>query len=389
VAGEIALAFVLLVGGGLLLRSFLAVVDRDLGFDPEGVVTAEIVLPPAAYPDPEEAATYWVQLLGRLRELPVVEAAGVGNWIPTGGSGTGFIDFPDEPDPDYGAGYRAVSAGYFEAMGMRLVDGRIFDESDVRGGERVTVINESLAARAWPGQSAVGRLVRPISMESWYYRGTEQPFLRVVGVVADARHYGFEADARPEMFTVYEQVPFWAYSMTVVARATPGSVGALASQIDDEVRALDPALAIEVELLDDRVHALLAERRLILLLLGGFAIAALLLVCLGIYGLVAFAAAERTRELAIRTALGARQGGLLRLMLVRALAVVGLGTAVGVGCAYLLQGVVRSLVVDVSTVDPLTYLAVALLLASVGLGAALVPSLRAVRSDPVEALVGE
>jgi putative ABC transport system permease protein len=388
VAGEIALAFVLLVGGGLLLRSFLTVVDRDLGYEPEGVVTAEIVLPPSDYPEAEMAAAYWAELLPRLRALPGVEAAGVGNWIPTGGSGTGFIDFPDRPESGYGAGYRAVSAGYFEAMGMSLVDGRVFDATDVPGGERVAVVNESLAATAWPGQSAVGQLIRPISMESYYYRDREQPFLRVVGVVADVRHYGLEWDPEPEVFVVYDQVPFWAYSMTAVVRAA-ADAGAIAQRVDDEARALDPSLAVEVALLDDRVRALLAERRLILLLLGSFATAALFLVCLGVYGLVSFAAAERTRELAIRTALGARRSGLLRLMLERAAAVVVIGAGVGVAIAYLLQGVVRSLVVDVSTADPLTYVAVALLLTVVALTAALVPSLRAVRSDPVEALVGE
>ena len=388
VAGEIALAFVLLVGGGLLLRSFLTVIDRDLGYDPEGVVTAEIVLPPSGYPEAANAAAYWAELLPRLRALPGVEAAGAGNWIPTGGSGTGFIDFPDNADPGYGAGYRAVSAGYFEAMGMRLVDGRLFDASDVAGGERVTVVNESLAASAWPGRSAIGQLIRPISMESYYYRDREQPFLRVVGVVADVRHYGFEWDPQPEMFVVYDQVPFWAYSMTAVVR-TVADVGTVAQRVGDEARALDASLAVETALLDDRVRALLAERRLILLLLGTFATAALLLVCLGVYGLVSFAAAERTRELAIRTALGARRSGLLRLMLERAAAVVLIGAGIGLAIAYLLQGVVRSLVVDVSTTDPLTYVGVAALLIVVALAAALVPSLRAVRSDPIEALARE
>ena len=385
VGTEVAIALAMLVGGGLLLRSFQSVVAKDLGFDPEGVITAEIALTGDSYAGEMGGIPFWSALVDALERAPGVERAAVGNWIPTGGSGTSFIELEHDASPDFGAGYRVVSDRYFETLGIPLRAGRAFGPEDVYGGERVAIVNDTLAARAWPGRSAIGQRIRATSMESWMHGG-EAPWLTVVGVVGDVRHHGFEVDARPEMFVLYRQLPDWTATMTALVRPVAGLDAPLGPVIRDRVRELDPGLAVDVDPLDARVRALLGERRLTLDILVVFAVAALFLTCLGIYGLVAYAVEERTREMAIRAALGARRSGLLSMMLVSAARVLLLGAVAGVVAARWLSGFMESLLVDVTATDPLSYVLAALVLCAVGLLAALVPSLRAARMDPVEAL---
>lgn len=385
VSVEVALALTLLIGGGLLARSFLAVVDRDLGYDPTGVVTAEVVLSTPEYTAPERAVEYWAALLASFEEIPGVTSAAVGNWIPTGGGGSSFLTFPENPDPDFGGGYRVVSERYFDALDIGVVTGRVFDERDGFGTERVTIVNASLADRAWPGENPIGKRLSPRSMEEWMYDG-DPPWLTVIGVVDDVRHYGYETDARPELFVLYRQVPRFATAMTAVVRTTGVSPEAAARQIREEARSLDPALAVETAFLEQRVRDLLDDRVVTLRLLLGFALSGIFLMCLGVYGLVAYAASLRTREMAIRAALGAHRSGLLTLMLGSAARVILAGTAAGVAASYVLSSLLESLLVDVPTTDPVTYVLAALTLCAVGLLAALVPSLRAARMDPMEAL---
>jgi len=385
VSAEVALALMLLIGGGLLTRSFLAVVDRDLGYDPTGVVTAEVVLSTPEYRDAERAVEYWVTLLAAFEEIPGVTSTAAGTWIPTGGGGTSFLTFPENPDPDFGGGYRVVSEKYFEALDIGVVAGRVFDDRDGAGTERVTLVNQSLADRAWPGENPIGRRVSPVSMEEWMYDG-DPPWLTVIGVVDDVRHFGYEAEARPELFVLYRQVPSWATSMTAVVRSTGVSVDRIASAVRDVARSIDPALAVETGSLDQRLHGLLEDRVVTLRVLLGFALSGIFLMCFGVYGLVAYAASLRTREIAIRAALGARRSGLLSLMLWSAVRVILVGTVAGVAASYFLSGLLESLLVDVPTTDPLTYLLAALTLGAVGLLAALLPSVRAARMDPMEAL---
>jgi ABC-type antimicrobial peptide transport system permease subunit len=231
----------------------------------------------------------------------------------------------------------------------------------------------------------VGQHIKAPSMEAYYNGGTAD-WITVVGVVGDVRHYGFEADPLPELFVLYRQMPHWAGFMSAVVKLRPGAPALMLETLTGTTRRLDGRLAVESGPLTARVHAYLAQRRLILGVLGVFAGAALLLVCLGIYGLVSFAVAQRTREIAIRAALGAARGGLLRLMLGSALRVVLAGAAVGLAAAVALRGVLAAMVVDVATTDPTTYAAAAALMVLVALAAALVPALRAARLDPLDAL---
>jgi len=388
VAAEIALALSLLIGGGLLLRSFQTIINRDLGFTPGQVLTADVTLVGDAYASPGAAERYWIDLITTVSALPGVKAAAAGNWIPTGRGGRSFIELPDNPDPGFGAGYRVVSGRYFETLEIPILAGRGFLATDASGSDRVTLVNGTLADQAWPGEDPIGQRIRPFSMESWMYQG-DPPWLTVVGVVGDVRHYGYEEDVQGELFVVLPQVPLWASSMTAVIRASSAITPAFISTVREAIRSVDASQAAELASLDDRVGELMAERRLILGLLTAFSAAALLLACLGVYGLVSFAAAQRTREIAIRGALGAGRGGLLSLMLMSATRILVIGVAVGTFSAYWLTKLMASLIVDVPTTDPATYLTAVAILIAVGMLSALIPSWRAAKLDPLHALQAE
>ena len=385
VAAEVALATSLLVGGALLVRSFYAAASRPLGYDPENVVTLDVTLVSSGYSDARAGVEYWTSLLERLRAQPGVAAAAAGNWIPTGGSGTSFIELEGvEPSQEHGAGYRVVSDEYLGAMGITLLGGRTFNATDVAGGERVGLVNQAFVDRYWSGEPPLGKHIKATSMEA-YYNGGVAPWITVVGVVGDVRHYGFEEDPVPELFVLYRQVPDWTRGVTAVVRTEPGADMSV-ERLREVAREVDPSLAVQAATLESRVSSLLAERRLSLSVLWTFAALALVLSCLGLYALMSFAAQERRRELAIRATLGANQRGIVALMLVDAGRVLGAGLALGLAAGYGVSRLLASLLVDVSASDPVSYGGAALLLAAVGVFAALVPAWRAARADPLAAL---
>ncbi|HSM61215.1 MAG TPA: ADOP family duplicated permease [Longimicrobiales bacterium] len=386
VGAEIALAVTLLVTGALLIRSFQGLVSRDLGFEPTGVVTAEIALVGPAYADPERRLLFWTSLTERVGELPGIEEVAVSNAIPTSDAGRGFIDLPGREGDDIGAGYRVVSDRYFDALGVPLLAGRHFEASDGPDTERVTIVSRSMVERFWPGGDPLGQRVRARSMEAMIGGGA--PWLTVVGVVGDMRQYGWESQPEAEMYVLHRQVPHFTQGMTLVARGRGGVTG-WESALRAAVRELDPSLAVELASLDALLARLTEERRLVLAGLGLFGGAALLLVCLGIYGLMSFAAGERAPEMAVRVALGAPRGGIVGLMLGSALRVVLVGAAVGLVAARGFTRLLDGLLVEVGAADPFSYAAALAVLATVALAAALVPSLRAARRDPLDALRDE
>lgn len=388
VATEVALALSILIGGGLLLRSLQVVVSRDLGYEPQGVLTTEIDLNGEEYRRGPLATEYWRTLIDQLEESPGVASAAVANWIPASPGGTSFLSFPENLEPDFGGGYRITSERYFETMGIEVIDGRTFGADDHPEADRVTVVNRAMAERAWPGRSPIGQQISAPSMERWMYDG-EAPWLTVVGVVDDIRHGGYEADVQPELYVYYRQLPEPTRGMNLVVRGAGSDRAALVTTVQETLRASDASPAFEIEWLGERVNDLLRERVMTQRVLAGFSLTALLLMCLGIYGLVAHAAAQRTREIAVRAALGAKRSGLLGLMLTGAGRVIAIGTTAGLLAAYGLTGLLESLLVDVPATDPATYLVAAGLLAITGVLAALVPSIQASRMDPIEALRGE
>jgi putative ABC transport system permease protein len=359
--------------------------DRDLGYDARGVVTAEIVLAAPRYrEEPARRLLFWETLLGRTRTAPGVDVVSVANWVPAGFGGVSFVQLEGESS-DRSAGYRVVSDEYFSAIDVPLLTGRMFESADGFGTERVAVVNRTLAARFWPGENPVGKRMRASSMEVEVPGGA--PWLRVIGMVADVRHFGYETEPTSELFVLYRQLHTSLTSaMALVVRSPPERVNDLLRSLPGIVRSIDPALAAEVLPLESRIGSLVATRRLVMALLTVFSALALLLSAIGIYGLVSFAVAQRTREIGVRAALGARQSGILRLMWWNALRVVLAGAAVGVAGAFALTRLMQSMLFEVQAGDPLTFALALLVLLLASSLAALVPSVRAARLDPLVAL---
>jgi predicted permease len=388
VAAEVAVAVMLISSCGLLIRSFRTLLSRDLGFRVENVVAAEANLPAPVYAGAgwdRQRIRYWESAMERVRGVPGIRSVAVGNWVPTGGGANGFIRVPgsDEPEREQGAGYRAVSAGYFDVLDIPLIMGRVFDERDRAGTERVTVINQAMAERYWPGENPLGRTVHALSMESYY---DDAPPLTVVGVVGNVRHYGFDDVPTPEMFTLYSQVPWHASEMTLLAYAPGVDAEEATLRIQPPLAGVDPDIAVEVSTFERRTGDWVSERRFLMTALTAFAVLALGLAAIGIYGLLSFTVAQRTREMGIRSALGARRMGIIGLMMSRAARLFLQGTLLGVLLAVAMMRVIGSMLVEVAPTDPLTWAGTLAVLGACCAAAAFVPAWRAARTDPLVAL---
>jgi len=385
VGGQIAMTVVLLSGSGLLLMSLRAVTSRDLGFDPASVLTADVTLVSSGYGENDRALAYWDRLLDEVATSPDVERVGLANWIPTGGSGSTFIELPGGSTANAGAGYRVVSEAYFEALRIPILRGRGVSRDDRLESEPVVVVNRAMADELWPSEDPIGRRVRAPSMEAYWFGG-EAPWRTVIGVVGSIRHGGFESDTRAEMYVPHRQMPWMARSMTAVVRLGSGDPAARAQALGADIRTLDRDLAVNVATLEDRLGRGVRQRRLISGLLMMFAVAALALASLGVYSVLSFAVQGRTREVAIRSALGAPRGRIVRLVLAGASRVAVAGLAVGIGLAVVARGALESQLVDVSSLDPWAYLGAGVCVLAVILAAAFVPARRAARLDPLKAL---
>ena len=386
VAAEIAMALMLVTGAALLVQSLRAVLARPLGFETDRVVTAEITLGGPRYStDTAAVLAYWERLRRTLEEAPDVQAAGLANWLPLVRSGTGFIEVEGKDIPGAGAGYRMASEGYFDALGMRLLAGRSFDASDRADGPRVAVISQRMAERYWPGESAPGKRVRALSMEPGS-RGQAPPWLTVVGVVNNARPFGQERDETAEMYVLYRQLPAWRVAtMSVVVRGT-GSESALIGTVRETIAGIDQAIPADLALMRTHADRVTSSRRFTMMALLVFGALALLLAAIGVYGVLSFAVAQRTREIAVRAALGASRRQLERMVLANGAKLVAVGAAAGLLGGYQLSQLVRSLLFEVEPRDPAVFGVATLTIAGVGLLAAVVPARRAARADPMESL---
>ena len=385
VTGEIAIALLLLTGAGLLIRSFRTVLGRDIGFN-TNVATSEVALIGPTYTrDAARRYTYWNALIESYKTIPGVQGVGVANWIPLGVTAQSFIEIAGRNVGRVGAVYRSVSDGYFQALDMPLIAGRLFDRQDDPNGERVAIINKHLAELYWPSESPIGKQIRAQSMEA---RPGGAPWLRIVGVVGNVRSFGLEADVRPEMYVLYRQTPSWTMNMTALVRASVPA-DRLLREMRSRALAVDPHAAADVGTLDARLRATLAGRVLTMSLLTGFAGIALLLAALGIYGVLSYSVTQRTRELAVRAALGAQRGQLLRLVIGSGSRVVAFGTLLGVIAALALTRLLQSMLVEVDAIDPLSFVAAIVVLTLVAFVAILVPAVRATRLNPLIALQSE
>lgn len=388
VIGQVALSLVLLIGSGLLIRSFLQMQKEELGFDPHGVVVAELQLPRASYGSDRPTNDFYNALLDDVRTLPGVEGAGVATRIPvTGGRGPwNYVHAEGRPAATpadrQGATRRVVSPGYFEAMGIPLLRGRTFDRSDGAGEDDppVVVINRSLEELFFPGEDPVGR---SIVLTGW-----DPPVqMEVVGVVGDVRLGGVQDGSNPTMY--WPQAITSRFTSTLVVRAS-GDPAALAPQLREAVRSLDPNVPIaDLQPMTSIVAASLAQGRFRTILLGSFAGLALLLASLGLYGVLAQLVGGRTQELGVRMALGARPADILGWVLGRGLRLTLIGLGLGVLGAAAAAWTARGLLFGIRPLDPVTYIGTAVVLTVVALAAAFLPGWKATRVNPLESLRAE
>jgi putative ABC transport system permease protein len=382
VAAEVALTAVLLVGAGLMLRTLFALGSVNPGFSGRGVVTLRTQLPPTRYAQPEQQAAFFEQLCERLHAVPGVEAAGAVTVLPLRGGNSTLSFLPEGGGAASGpqlAQARVVAGDYFGAMGIPLLRGHPFSGAAraPRASAGEAIVGERLARSAWPGVDPLGKTVR-------FGSGTR---VTVVGVVGDIKETGLGGETPPMLYMPASHVPL--PTLAVVARTSLPTAAALA-RMREVVAGLDHDLPVfEVLTLEDVVHASVASPRSRALLLGCFAGLALLLAALGIYGVVSYAVSQRTREIGVRMALGARAADVMRLVMGQAMRPVLAGLAFGLGLSIVAGRLVASQLFGVRPVDPLTLIAAPALLVAVALVASGVPARRATGVDPVRALRAE
>ena len=386
VIGQMTLSVVLVLGAGLLTRSLAKMYSVPLGYDTDNVLTAQVQLPPASYPTVADVIRFFGQLDERVDEIPGVRAAGSVRILPlsrTIGSWSITLDSrPYSAEENPNADFQYATAGYFEAMGVRPIRGRLISATDTEDSQLVAVINETMSQRYWPGEDAVGR--------RFHFGTLDQPWLTIVGIVPSVRHNEVIEDARAEMYVPHPQVnrarAGTPRSMAIVMK-TESEPRDFIPRLREAVRAVDPHLPIaDIRTMQDVEARALAQPRLTTWLLSGFAGLALLLAVVGIYGTVALFVADRSQEIGIRLALGAPRPAILRMILSQGASLAVAGIALGVIAALFLTRFLESVLYGVTAMDPITFVAAPLLLSAVAVLASLSPARRASRLDPVQTL---
>jgi predicted permease len=378
VVGEVALAFILLVSGGLLLRSFVGLLDVDLGFRPAGALMWQLDAGRDFKNDTVRAA-YYDNLLNRVREVPGVDVVGVTDTPPLGRNRGWGIRAKgvvyDDKNTAPGVFPRIVDADYLEAMQIPLIAGRQFTRDDRVGTRRVVILNKTAAARLFPGANAIGQYVMLFRDVEW----------EVVGVVSDVRHQALDQESGLEVYIPYSQLPDYGTLAMVVRSRVPAPV--LARNVKAALNAVDPSLPVgDYQSLDAVVDRAVSPRRFILTILGGFAGAALLLAALGIYAVLSYSVSQRVRELGIRMALGESGSSVRRRVVGRTMLLAASGVLIGAVASFAASRLLRSLLYGVAPTDPLSFMGTAVVLVGVSALAGFLPALRASRTDPIVAL---
>jgi putative ABC transport system permease protein len=381
VAGQIAAALVLLIGAGLLMRSFARLLEVRPGIDPHNLVAFATQLPPAAR-TPEQRAAVWRRMRDALETTPGVTAAGAVSRLPFQALNLGtwvFVEGRSVPgEPPKEAEYRVCTPNYFSLMGIPLISGRLFDAHDDANPPAVAIVNQTMARQFWAGADPVGRRFKIGS------NPPEASWIMVVGVVGDVRHFGLEAEPRPEMYRTYSVNPLGAPNVVVRTR---GNAAALVEELTAKVRVLDPNLpTYRAGLMETLVERSTAQRRFVMLLLAGFAFSALLVAGVGVYGMVAQGVAQRTAEIGLRMALGASQRSVLALVFAQGARLLCGGVAVGLAAGIALAWAMRGMLFAMGPFDPVAFGAAAGVLAAFALAACYVPARRATRVDPMTAI---
>ena len=389
VISETAVALILAVGAGLMIRSFAALTDVEPGFEPEGLLTFQLFLPGASYPDAQSQLEFQDRLVEQLSALPGVTGVAAMSGLPpvraVNANDTEFegLEQTSDAPPQNVDFYQTVTTDYLETMQIEVIEGRGFTTSDDAGGVPVVLVNESLARRFYPGESALGRRVKPSG------NGGNNPFLEIVGVVQDVKQAGLDEPAGTELYFHYLQAPLLggAPSTMNLVIATAGDPTSLSPAARRIVASVDRTLPVSgLQPMTDVMGDARARARFLTSLLATFAGLALLLSAVGTYGVMSYAVSQRARELGIRMAMGARAGVVQKLVLGQGLKVAAVGLILGIGGAWALTGILDSLLFNIDTRDPMTFVAAPILLTLVVIAACWIPARRATRVDPVTVL---
>jgi len=382
VVAEVAVSFTLLVGAGLLINSFMHLRNLDPGFRADHLLTMKVPLSRVKYPEQEKRTAFFDEVIRRVRALPGIDSAAVGNNLPLTYDGDSILisveGVPDPPiDQHPDVIFRVVGPNYLSTMGIPLVAGRDFTEHDNSQSSRVTIVTEKTARYYWPGQNPIGKRVKT--------GGPDSPWEEVVGVAKDVRQNDFIKEPKMQMYMPYAQVgDFPPNALVVRTRLNPLS---LAPTVRNEIWAIDKDQPVsDIRSMDEIVSEAVARQRFSMLLLGIFAGLALILAAVGIYGVMSYSVVQRTREIGIRMALGAQRTDMLKMTVTQGLKLVLVGLTLGLAAAFVLTRVMATLLFGISATDPLTYVAISLVLLAVAAAASYIPALRATKVDPMVAL---
>jgi len=386
VVSELALALVLLIGSGLMLRAFWNLQQVRAGFDPAGVTTALVALPRLTYPNDQTKMDFWTRLEERLKGLPGVESAALTTGLPPAKSAffnsteiEGFVPVPGGPvqNVDFP---QTVSKDYFKMLGIRLVDGRMFDERDAAGAPDVVVINQTMARMFWGNDSPIGRRLRRGI-------GGTNVWCTVIGIVEDVKNHGLAEATGTEVYYSLGQTYARSDRNFYIAVRSSSSPSTVINALRREVRALDPTLPLaRIRTMDEVMSAAQSRPRFLTLLLTLFASVALVLAAVGIYGVISYSVAQRTKEFGVRMALGAQRGDVLNIVLRRGMLLTLAGIVIGAGGAFALTRFLSTLLFGIAPTDPITFIVVSLLLGLVAFLACYIPARRATKVDPMVAL---
>jgi predicted permease len=388
VASQMAMAVILLTASGLLMRSFVSLLGVDVGFARGDVLTARVTAPALSHPDAASVAAFYEELLGRIEQIPGVRSAAAVRLLPLASTmGDSFfrpVTYAPAPNESTQGEWQWATPGYFEILGIPLVEGRTFVDGDRRGTQSVVIVNETMARRFWGSESPVGSAV--------LVTGSPDTAV-VVGVVGDVRHNAVAAEAKAQYYFPHAQVlddmvgTMRGMTLTVATDTDPGAIG---ERIREELRTVAPMAPMsQVMTLEEVMSRSVAQPRFALVLLGAFAALALLLAIVGIYGVLSYLVSQRTREIGIRLALGAAPGQVVRAVVLQGARIAAAGTAAGVLAAWLLTGWIAGLLYGVTPHDPATFATTTAVFVGVAVLACWLPAARAARVHPAEAIRGE
>jgi predicted permease len=384
VIGEVAVSFILLIGAGLLINSFLHLRNLDPGFRTDHLLTMKVDLSDLKYPDGERRSVFFDEVLRRIRALPGVQSVAVAGNLPfTYNGDSASISVEGIPDPPPGQWpdviFRAIGPGYFSTMGIPMIRGRDFTDQDKADSKKVVLISEKTAQHYWPGQDPIGKRLKTGTTTS------NLPWREVIGVVKDVRQNDFIAQPKMQMYFNYRQLKDLAANALILRTSVePMSLG---TSVRNAIWAVDKDQPVaDIDTMDHIVSEAIARQRFSMLLLGVFAAVALMLAAVGIYGVMSYSVAQRTHEIGIRMALGARRADVLQMTVKQGLKLVSVGMMFGLAAAFPLTRLLASLLFGISATDPITFIGISLVLLAVAILASYVPALRATKVDPIIAL---